>query len=331
MANEPDVLVVTQLGLETTRGTAVTDSKRLRDLSIWLDPNIVTKFFRAMGRKAASAGVKHREWTAGGFNSDVPGYNSLAYVLSGLFGNGTVTQIGVTGAYTWPISPQTGAADPYKTFTVKNGIPSQWGLSAAFGALLSLNINFGQEDLTISGDAIGRAVDTAASLNASPTDIAQIPIAINDLSWYIDNTYGGVGSTLWTNVLEATLSIPRVREPKFVQNAAVQSFDDLVEVPRENSTLTIVAEYNAQTRGFVDAQKADSLPVRYIQHKFIGDNIGVSADYLFKGNYCVKLEKCAPRRNVQGVYAWEFVYRLMDDPTMGRDLEFTVVNTLSAL
>jgi hypothetical protein len=255
----------------------------------------------------------------------------MAYVLAGLFGYASNAQIGTTGGYTWVISPNMGTVDAYKTYTIKNGLTGSWALSAAFGALLSLNINFGQEDLTISGDAIGRAVDTAASLTSSPTDVLAVPISINDLTWYSDATYGGIGVTVWTNVLEASLSIPRVREPKFVQNAGVQSFDDLVEVPRDNATLTITAEYNSQTRAFVDAQKADSLPVRYIQFKFVGDNIGISADYTFKGNFAVKLERCTPRRNVQGVYAWDFTYRLIDDPTMARDMEFTLINTVSAL
>lgn len=327
----PDVLISTQIGAESTHGTGVTAGKKLLDLDFMFDMNLQTKFSRGKGFKFPTTGVKEREWSTGSYSADVPGYNSLAYILSGLFPTSSgPTQIGTTGGYTWGFAPTSSSDDSYTSFTVQNGDADAAEEVNNF-SLLSLNVNFGENDLSISGDAIGGTVDTAATLDGSPADVAVVPISMADLSWYIDATYGGIGTTKWTDVLSASLSFPALRQPKFVQNASFSAFKELVGIAVDDASLTITAEYNSQTRAFVDAQRADTLPVRYIQSKFLGDNIGTSADYTWKNNCAVKLQACKPRRNVQGVYAYDLTYKLVHSSSMGKAFESTLINTASAL
>lgn len=327
----PDVLIQTQVGVESIHGTAVTANKALLDLNLEFNMNLQTKFARAMGKKYPTTGVKQREWAVGQYNADVPGFNSLAYVLAGLFPTSSgPTQIGTTGAYTWGFAPTTSSDDSYKSFTVQKG-DADAAEEVSNYSLMSLNVNFGENDLSISGDAIAGVIDTAASLDSTPTEIAAVPLSNADLTWYSDTAYAGIGTTVWTDVLSATLSFPRLRQEKFVQNASHAAFKELVGIAVDDATLTIIAEYNSQTRAFVDAQRADSLPVRYIQSKFVGDNIGTSADYTWKNNHAVKLQSATPRRNVQGTYAYEMVYKLVHSSTMGRAFESTLINMVSAL
>jgi hypothetical protein len=327
----PDVLIGNQIGVESTHGTGVTANKNLLDLSFMFDMNLQTKFSRAMGKKYITTGTKEREWSTGSYNADVPGYNSLAYILAGLFPiTSGPTQIGVTGGYTWAFAPTTSADDAYKSYTVQAGDASAAEEVNNF-SLLSMNVNFGEQDLSISGDAIGNIIDTAATLDSSPTDVAAIPLSISDLNWYSDTSYGAIGGTQWTDILSASLAFPAIRGTKFVQNSSYGGFKELVAIPVEGAELTITAEYNSQTRAFVDAQRVDSLPVRFIQSKFVGDNIGTSADYTWKNNYAVKLMACTPRRNVQGVYAYDMRYKLVHSSAMGGAFASTLINTVSAL
>lgn len=102
----PDVLIGSQIGVESTHGTGVTANKKLLDLNFMFDMNLQTKFSRAMGNKFMTTGTKEREWSTGNYSADVPGYNSLAYILAGLFPiTSGPTQIGVTGGYTWAFAP----------------------------------------------------------------------------------------------------------------------------------------------------------------------------------------------------------------------------------
>lgn len=328
MADRPDVGIVTQAGLETTHGTNVTCAKRFLDLSIYFDPELLTQFYRAFGYRWATAGVKHREWSVGRLETDVVGYNSIVYALAMLFGHGTVTT--ASGASTWPFAAGAAAGDAYKSLTVQNG-DAEAAYEVAFATLLNLSMQFSEGGISMSGDMIGRAMDTAVTPDTVTDTVDQVPISFTDLTFYIDNTFAGLGTTIWTHVFEANVSIPNLRQPTFVLNASVQSFSDLVDIAAENGTLQIVAAYNAQTRAFVDAQKADTLPARYIQIKAIGEIITGAVTYSVTLSFAVKLESCKPRRNVQGVYAWELNYRIMHTETFPGAIGGTVINTIATL
>lgn len=325
----PDVLIVNQLGVETTPGTPVAASKRLLDLMISFGPNMMTEFFRAHGYKYPTAGVRHRNYSIGKYEGAL-GYNSIVYALSSLFGHGTVTQIGATAGYTWPIATNSSAADAFKTFTMQDGDASA-AQQVANSAFTSLNIEFGEESLKINGDVIAGPIDNSATLTSSPTEIAEKPVSVADIDWYIDTTGAGLGTTKWTDVLRASLSIPAKVVPKMVQNTSYPGFRELVEVAVEQSKLTIVAENNSQTRGIYDAMNAKSLPFRFIRMKAVGDNIGASADYTVQGDLSMKLEKAEPLRNIMGVYAYQFDFRISHDKTWGKAMDWSVVNVLTAL
>lgn len=325
----PDVLVVSQLGVETTPGTGVSASKRLLDLMLEFSPELKTQFFRAHGYKYKTAGVRHRQYSIGKFEGAFS-FNSIIYILASLFGHSAPSQIGSTGGYTWAIAPSSSAADSFKTFTMQQG-DSTAAQQVTNGVFSSLNIEFGEESLSMNGDLIAGPIDNAATLSSSPTEIAEKPVSVSDIDWYIDTTGSGAGTTKWTDVLRASLSIPAKLVPKMVQNTTYQGFRELVEVAVEESKLVIVAENNSQTRAIYDAVNTDSLAFRFIRMKAVGDNIGVSADYTVQGDFACKLEKAQPLRNVQGTYAYEFTFNICHDKTWGKAMVWSIVNMLSAL
>lgn len=332
MAARPDVLIAPQLGLESTHGTNVTCATKLSDIGVEFMREMVTQFFRKFGAKYATAGVKHHEHTVGRYEG-ILGYNSILWPLSSIFGVSIGSQIGVTGAYPWTSSPNTSALDPWKSYTMQIGDASAAD-EIAYAAFASLTIEFGEDTITISGDILGDTIDSSVSLDTVTVNVPSEIVSVADLKWYVDSAYGSIGTTEWTDVLRATLTIPMKLVVKRVHGRT--GLRDLVEVAVEQTMLSITAEYNSQTRTFLDAQRADTLPVRYIQGKAIGENIGLSADYTFKANHAVKLEKCQAVRNLQGVYGYQFDYRCVDDiglsgSPMGRAIEFSGVAKVSAL
>lgn len=325
----PATNIVNQLGVETVYGTGVNAAKKLVSTGFDFSPEAQTRWFRRPGSKYLTSGVKNREWTLGSFNG-ILSFNEIVYILAGLFGHGTVTQIGATGAYTWPIAPNPASADSWKSYTLQKGDAAA-AEEVNGGAFRSLTIDFAEESIDISGDLIGRTIDDTVSLDTVTDEINESPAAVSDIDWYINDTYAAIGTTQWIDVFSASFSIPSRLSPKVVQNTTFKSIRELVEVAIEDLRLTIRAENNAQTRSILTAIKADSLPFRFIQCKIIGDNIGVGADYTFKQNMAVKYESDRNIDDLQSTYAKEINFRCLYNETMNRALEFTIINQLAAL
>lgn len=321
--------ITTQIGVQTDYDTGATANRQLVSMGITFGPQFLMNFYRMAGRKFPTSKVKHREWAAGQANG-ILNFNEIQYILAGLFGHGSVTQIGTTGAYTWPISPSTSAQDTHKYYTIQRG-DSEAAQEVSSAVFTSLTIDFSPNEIRVTSDILGRSIDNGATLDSSPTVLTEATASIADLDWYLDSSYSAVtgGSpTKLTDVRSGRLVIPAKVTPVFVQNTSYRSIRDVVEVAVEDARLTLTATYNSQMRAIYDAMNADSLPTRYVQSRIVGDNIGTNADYTFKGNYAVAFEG-ATELGENDILGYEFNFRIVDDGT--RALDFTVINTRSAL
>lgn len=330
----PDVLLVNQLGVETTPGTNVTAGKRMTSIGWELSREGNYRFYRHPGNKYARTGARHRRWAAGPYTG-VLDYNQIIWPLASICGHsGTPTTVDTNGKR-WLFQPNPATADSSKHYTMQQGDATA-AEEAPYGTFTGLNIDFGEGDsgeLDIGGDVIAQAIDGSVSLDSVSATIADSAVSIGDVDWYVDSTYGGVGTTKITDVLRAGLNIPSKLGPKFVQNTSYSSWRELVEGPLEDAQLSLTIENNSQTRALIDAMDTDSLPLRYFQCKALGNVVGATTQQeQFKANFACKLAG-PPRtvRNIQRVIAYELPLKLVDDPTMGRPFEFDVVNVISAL
>src|SRR5690349_4161730 len=99
MSGRAEVNVVTQLGVETTKGTTVAAGKRFPDLQVELSPDDEVKFYQPSGSKTYEVGVPNKRMAMGSYNGPLT-YGSLPWILSSLKYAAPV-QIGTTGGYTW--------------------------------------------------------------------------------------------------------------------------------------------------------------------------------------------------------------------------------------
>lgn len=323
MAARASVNITYQIGVETTPGTAVPANKRLPGTSFSLSPDLRTKKFRSNSYKYDTLVQLHREMTKGTFEGPLS-YPEIIYPLAGLIGGVVST---TSGASTWTFNPSsTGPDANVKNFTCEFG-DSTAAMQAAYVQFNSLNITISDEEAMAKGDLFARKL-TSTTLTASPTDIVQLPININEVDVFLDSTFAGIGGTKLTDPSRVEIAIAEKFLAKEVLNTAFQSFKETAEQAYSVSA-KVTVENNAQTQAIYSAMVAAGLPTRYLRIKATGPAIG-AATYLFQFDAAVKVE-AAPISDASGIHSYEFNFTAIHDATMGRAYSFKVVNELPAL
>jgi hypothetical protein len=157
------------------------------------------------------------------------------------------------------------------------------------------------------------------------------PISGNEVCVYLDTSSGGLGGTLLTDVLDVEFSLPEMFRPKWVLNCNVSSFRETIPVAREGATLIIRAEYNAQMRALYDALNTNALPIYFARIEAQGSLITGSTYHKSRLDAAVKLENATELADQDGVYGFEFAFRVVHDNTWGRAFRWQVTNTLPSL
>lgn len=170
MPERANVLQRTQIGVETTPGTAVAATKRLGGLSIALQPagNILN--FAPMGSKFDTIAALGREWatlTGQGYAS----YLDMPYLLAGLIRYAAPAQQGGSAAYLWTATPQATAEDVTKTFTVEQGEVASGGRASrvAYGQFMGAKWSWDRDGVNVSLQGIARSIEDDVPLSTSAT------------------------------------------------------------------------------------------------------------------------------------------------------------------
>lgn len=325
MPMRPAVGIVQQYGVEITRGTGVTAAKKLVASAFMLNKQQTNAFYRTPGNVFSTTGVRHRAWS-GGSLTGMLSYEEGDLQLAMMFG-APVTSNPATGAYTKTFTVGSTPQNTWKSITGQRG-DSVAAREVNMLSLVSYGIDFSGEQAGVSGDCIGKAVDTAASLDSLTTTLPEQMVSIADVHYYIDSTHGALGTTEWLQVFESSIAFPANKSAAFVQGNA--TIEELVETAMEDARLTIRCANTAQARAIEDAMDTDQKPFRYVRINADGDVIAGAVPYRWRGNFAVKLESCTDIPDIQSAYGLEFVFRIMHSADMGRACDFAITNTQSA-
>jgi len=321
------VNILTQLGAETTPGTAVPCDKKLPGLTINLSPSNTTKFYRPSGKKYLNTGVLQKVSARGNYKGPLS-FTEIIYPLSGYIGSADPTAIPSTSAKQWDFLPSDTGPESNKSFTWQEGDASA-AQQAAYVVFNSVKINLTRDSGEISGTCFSQPIDESATLTASPTDVSQMPVSGNTIDFYIDSTFGGIGGTKMTDPYELDIDLPEKFVEKWPVNSSNASWKEPVEKATEPSGY-IILENNAQTRTLIAAMKQNQLPTYYLRFKCTGIAIGTSA-YLLQGDFAIKYEDHEKLQDQGGVYGYKLKFKIVDDSTMGRPYSFRVINTQASL
>lgn len=335
MAERSSVTQSVQIGVETTAGTAVAAAKRLGSMGFKIGPAIDSKPLMPTGTKYPVAQIIGKEWT----EADIDGsavYTELPFAFASVISAPTVTAImdgaTPTGATRWVFNSNTFGDDAPKTFTVEQG--------SAFRAHRFTNAIFteytwgwSRDEIELGGALLGRAIEDGITLTASPTLLPQVPVKPAELSIYIDSTAVGLGTTKQLRTLKGECNISDRYQPLWVVDAAQPSFVNTVEgEPTVEFKITQMAD--SQSAANLIAMRLGT--TKFLRLEGVGPEIYTSATPLTV-NHRVRWDVAGQVSDVtkfedeDGVFAIEYTFIAVHDPTWGKAFEVEVITTTSTL
>lgn len=321
---------VSQFGVETVNGTLVPANRFTPTLSWMLARETEIKKFRARGNKVDSTHVVHKRMAKGAVEG-VLDYNSIPYVLSGLFNDPTAVQIAALTAYTREYIPGIRTADgTRKTYSVERGDATA-AEKYAFVQPMNLNIESGQDEFTVKSDLMSRFPVDNSTLTATPTVVPERPVERNDVNLYIDGTFAGLGTTLVTQALEESLSLGEKFKEFFVHNRTTPEFADIVEVPYE-PTFSFSTIHNAQSRTLI-AELLNN-PYKFIRWQAIGASLGIATTERFETiqiDMCVKFDNPEIIDDEDGPLGYKYNCTMFEDTSLGSFMKITSINSRATL
>jgi|GEM_PF-5668529 len=319
--------IVSQFGVESVEGTAVAANRFTPTLSWMLQRNIETKSFRARGSRVNTSKYQHKKMASGSVEG-ILDYNSIMYVLSGLFNHPTRTQIGGIQAFQGIWIPGVRTADnTRKTYTVEIGDATA-AERYAYTQLKGLDLEAGQDDFTLKSDAIARYPLDNQTITGAPVEVPERPVERNDINVYIDDSFAQLGTTQITHAQAESLSLGDKYKEAFFHNRSAGEFEDVVETPYEPK-FTFEMAHNAQSRALIATIKDD--PYKYVRWEAQGALLGVSGGNVYeliRIDMCGKFEEPEPLVNDDEPYAYKYTMELLPDTSLGSYMRITNINSI---
>jgi hypothetical protein len=336
MAERSTITQSVQIGVETTPGTAVAANKRLGSLGFSIGPSTEFNDLRPIGQKYPSLQILGKEWATADLEGS-PVYTELPYAFASCINSPVVTPLmdgsTSTGASKWTFTSNTFGDDNPKTFTVEQG--SNFRAHRVSNCILTeFGMEWSREEIELNGEWIAKAIQDGITMTSSPTQLPQIPVKPADLSVYLDPTSAALGTTKLLRALKGEFNIEDRFEPLWVVDAAQNSFVSTVEgEPTVEFKLTQMAD--AQAMANLVAMRGGT--TSFLRLEGIGPKIysGATPDkdvyHSMKIDVAGQISDISPFDDEDGVYAIEWTFGAVHDPTWGKAFSVEVVTTTSAL
>jgi hypothetical protein len=331
MTERASVNMITQIGVESTSGTAVAANKKMLNMSFVMAPKPDVKTYRASGHRWISEAVMNREWSewkADGFLD----YNDSVYLVSGPFGAATITTPGGgTNSRAWAWTPPVTGNIPPKTYTLEQG-DSVRAHKAAYGLFTGFSYK-GTRDagFTMSAPMIAQAFTDAITMTSSPTSIALAPVAGGHASLYVDTTSGGIGGTQFTRIFSYEYTYDNGLGAFWPINRTNASFTGHVDqTPKNTIKLSLEADANGMSL-YPHLQAGDFM---YLRYEAIGATIESTIKYSIVHDIALKLTNISEIKDANGgLVCTDYDGEVAEDPSWssGKSQVLTITNTLTAL
>jgi hypothetical protein len=333
-----------QIGRESTPGTAVPADKSLGSLSIALAPASENTTFRPKGTKYPTIVAANKEWAVANLEGQ-PTYEEVVYPLASVLTAPVVSEVmdGATGtgAYTWEFDPSSQGADAPAIFTVEQGDTSQ-AERVSHVLFHTFGLEFSRSEVTLSGEGIGRSLETDVPLTAGATPVAEdlTPILPGQVCIYVadDPATLGEAGTLQGTAISANPSIGGRYNPVWYLNCTQESFATYVEAPEPDASLEFRTEANANGMAWLDRFRTGATQFVRIEAKgpvvaSKADNPGLTEDVQARLtlDFAVKVSEAGALEDEDGIYAFQPTLTVVHDAGWGRAMRAEVVNTLAAL
>ncbi len=331
MPERSAVATASQIGVETTEGTAVAANKILNSLDFTFSPQIAANLFRPQGTKFATVSAPGQEWTQLGVQGR-PVYDELQYVFSSLLTTAVITSPDATTGSPvrkWTFTPSSVAEDNPKSYTVEQGSPvrAHRVVGARFTDF-SLAFNAGRESLDLGGSAMAKAIQDGITMTTGPAALPLIPVLPTQVSFFLNNTASGIGTTKLTRVLAANLAFNGRFGPVSAYDSAEASYAALVET-EPDFTIELTPAADAQGMGLLPDLRSGV--TRFMRIVAIGPVIANGFNYRLQIDAAVKVRDPGEFSDEDGVFVLPFTFQLVHDSGFGKALEVQLTNAQASL
>jgi hypothetical protein len=321
------ILQGVQLGIESVPGTSVAATKHLLDTSLEMGVQLEMQRYRPIGQKYASSLVVGKEWTQGTVTGALA-YNDLVYLLNSVIGTGVITQIGVTTAYNHTFNSNARSVDTPLTYTLEFG-GSVRAAKFSYGLMTDFSITASRTEAIIGGTFIGQQMTDGISLTPVVPDLPEMPVIPNNIDVFMDPTSAGLGTTKLTRLISYGLTIGSRYNPVWVVNSAQQAFVSHVEV-EPTMQMTMMVEADTQGMSPLASMRAGS--TQFIRFQATSPLLaGVGNPYKVQIDAAAKVSAMSNFQDSDGIYAIEYTWDMVLDPTWGKALQAVVTNGLITL
>lgn len=298
MATAVKELMQTQLGVESTRGTAVAQTTRwigeaeVTPQEIVVEPQAQNGVLLMEGHTSDVITLRHADVRLA---ADLT-FEQILHVLM-MSMEGGVTPTGAGADKTWLFNP-TYLADPaLNAFTLglrysdgTNNFDDRIAYLMARSFRLTGNIG---EIAKIEADCFGRPVEDGTAITGAIAvpSVNFVPVALGKV--YLDDTAGGIGGTqLSESIISFAFDFETMAQPKFYVDGRADKSFTTHGLKRANWALQLEAELNSAID--TERAKAQDRSIRYIRIEFVGAALGGS-------NYKITLD--LPMRHRMGQYS----------------------------
>lgn len=324
MAGRASVNRQVQIGVETTPGTAVPANKSLPSLSLSLTRVLETKQFRSQGYKPDTASQIIKDYGSGTVSGPL-NYTEIIYALNSLVTGVITTPGGGTASRDHTFTPAAIGADAFKTFTIQEGDATA-ARQMANSIFSEFGVTTNLSTAEIDGAILG-TTPTTATLTATPTSIALLPVNIREIDLFMDVSFAALGTTKVTDAESVDFKITNKYALKWVLNTTNTSFKDVIEVP-PSLAFSFETEDNAQSRTLYDSLSTN--PVKYMRLKATGPIIEGAIPYKFQLDVGCHVRGTA-QTDVDGVWSYKYDCAPIYTSTFPGAWAIVVTNTLTAL
>lgn len=335
MAERSSITQAVQIGVETDPGTAVAAARRLGSMGFEIGPSVDIKTLRPTGTKYPLLQILGKEWVEADING-MAVYTELPYAFASVISAPVVTSImdgpTPTGATRWIFDSNTYGDDAPKTFTVEQG-SSFRAHRFAHGIIPEYTWSWSREEIELGGTMLGRAIEDGVTLTPTPTQLPQIPVKPADLSVYIDPSAAALGTTKQLRTLSGECNISDRFQPLWVVDAAQPSFVSTVE---GEPTVEFKIKQMADSQAAANLVAMRAGTSKFLRLRGVGPQIYTSATPLTVNHQVTwdvagQVSDISKFEDEDGVFAVEYTFNAVHDPTWGKAFRVEVITTTSTL
>lgn len=323
MGEKASIFQGVQLGIETEPGTAVAANKKLLAVSIVPGARTEADAFRAMGNKYSSFVTLNKEWSEASISGKLT-YNEILYLLVSLLSQPTPVQQGATTAYKWTFASNTSAEDASKTFTVEQGDANSAWRTAGM-RVSGLEFTFNRSEVSVSGSAIGKQLETGIALTAAPTSLTPKPVLPGHVKFYMADTQAGLDAALaltrgfnltWSLTDKIAQAWPVGQDPLTVES-----------LPKAESKLKLAADTTGM--GLIATMRTGA--TKWIRVKAEGAIIASTYKHTFNVDFPVQIKDVGNFADEENLYLMEYGLEPIHDATWGKSFQIDVTTDVQTL